>query len=122
MLHKSYGSAVTPFFTAADGQKRETEGIGLASGSVIAFPPSLLIHSHLGGAQHRTNRGRGASSSRMATETFATELLASLAANEDQKSVKFSSREKLAVCKVVEGAVKLSPGRGQRAASLEVVG
>ena len=48
--------------------------------------------------------------------------LGSLAADEVQESVKFSSREKLAVCKVVEGAVKLSPGRGQRAASLEVVG
>jgi hypothetical protein len=48
--------------------------------------------------------------------------LVSLAANEVQESVKFSSREKLAVCKVVEGAVKLSPGRGQSVASLEVVG
>ena len=48
--------------------------------------------------------------------------LAPLGAGEVQESVKFSSREKLARCKVVEGAVKLSPGRGQRAASLEVVG
>ena len=48
--------------------------------------------------------------------------LASLAADEVQESVKFSSREKLAVCKVVEGAVKLSPGRSQRVALLEVVG
>jgi hypothetical protein len=48
--------------------------------------------------------------------------LASLAADEVQESVKFSSREKLAVCKVIEGAVKLSPGRGQRVAPLEVVG
>jgi hypothetical protein len=48
--------------------------------------------------------------------------LGSLAADEVQESVKFSSREKLAVCKVVEGTVKLSPGRSQRAASLEVVG
>src|SRR6476659_9065142 len=48
--------------------------------------------------------------------------LASLAANEDQKSVKFSSREKLAVCKVLQGAVKLPPSRGERATSLEVVG
>ena len=48
--------------------------------------------------------------------------LAPLAADEVQESVKFSSREKLAVCKVIEGAVKLSPGRGQRVAPLEVVG
>ena len=34
----------------------------------------------------------------------------------------FLSREKLAVCKVIEGSVKLSPGRGQRVASLEVLG
>jgi hypothetical protein len=48
--------------------------------------------------------------------------LASLAANEDQKSVKFSSREKLAVCEVLQGAIKLLPSRGERATSLEVVG
>jgi hypothetical protein len=48
--------------------------------------------------------------------------LAPLGAGEVQESVKFSSREKLALCKVVEGAVKLSPGRGQRVAPLEVVG
>jgi hypothetical protein len=35
--------------------------------------------------------------------------LAPLVADEVQESVKFSSREKLAVCKVFEGAVNLSP-------------
>jgi hypothetical protein len=39
-----------------------------------------------------------------------------------QEAVKVSSREKLTVCKVVERTVKLSPVRGQRAASLGVVG
>jgi hypothetical protein len=48
--------------------------------------------------------------------------LVSLGADKVQESVKFLSGEKLSVRKVVEGTVKLSPGRGQRAASLEVIG
>jgi hypothetical protein len=48
--------------------------------------------------------------------------LAPLGADEVQELVKFLSREKLTVCKVIEGAVKLSPGRGQRVALLKVVG
>jgi hypothetical protein len=48
--------------------------------------------------------------------------LAPLGADEVHESVKSSSCEKLAVCKVIEGAVKLSPGRGQRVALLKVVG
>ena len=60
----------------------------------------------------------GATSSELRQEA----RLASLAADEVQEAVKFSSREKLAVCKVVEGAVELSPGRSQRVTLLEVVG
>jgi hypothetical protein len=47
--------------------------------------------------------------------------LAPLGADEVQESVKSSSCEKLAVCKVIEGAVKLSPGCDERVAVLEVV-
>ena len=46
--------------------------------------------------------------------------LVSLGADEVQESVNFSSREKLTVCKVVEGSVRLSPGRVPRIARLPI--
>jgi sulfofructose kinase len=97
-----------------------------AVGADDRFPPEALIRDvrvlfvdHLGvsGMIRASRIARGAGIAVVADfesneSAEFLELLVPLAAEKVHSSVKFSSREKLAIGEVVEGAIQLSPSRG----------